>query len=62
MIVGHARFVSAGLYSYTSGANSQFQRLGEQIISGSSAAEQNVGGGGTEAAGCAGKSYRRRDD
>jgi len=61
MIVGHARFVSAGLYSYTSGANSQFQRLGEQIISGSSAAEQNVGGG-TEAAGCAGKSYRRRDD
>jgi len=45
MIVGHARFVSAGLYSYTSGANSQFQRLGEQIISGSSAAEQNVGGG-----------------
>ena len=46
MIVGHARFVSAGLYSYTSGANSQFQRLGEQIISGSSAAEQNVGGGG----------------
>ena len=33
MIVGHARFVSAGLYSYTSGANSQFQRLGEQIIS-----------------------------